>query len=45
MEWNNSLTINASMADISPGVQDGVDARCKSLGRKISRHHRLSLVP
>jgi hypothetical protein len=31
MEWNNSLTINASLADICPGVQGGGDARFRSM--------------
>jgi hypothetical protein len=30
-EWNSSMTINASLADISPGVQGGGDARFRSM--------------
>ena len=45
-EWNSSLTINASLADISPGVQGGGDARLQKYGlRDISRHHQLRPVP
>jgi hypothetical protein len=30
-EWNSLLTINASLADISPVVQGGGDARLRSM--------------
>jgi hypothetical protein len=45
VERKNSRNIEASLMDISLGVQGGMGARCEGLGREILRHHRFSHVP